>query len=123
MRRTQRRNNLHSKATKAAKTEEFLQKAIDGREKEGAAMAPLPDSRLVTPFHELPRFPGSDPLSPRLIKRFACLDSSFRVRGFALDAFVLLILKLAPDVHEASALVSISVNCLAVTYVTLERVR
>src|ERR1700741_1222759 len=86
-------------------------------------MEPSPNSRLVTPLHELPRFPGPDPVSPRLIKRFAGLNSSFGVRGFAQDAFVLLILRLAPDVHEASALVNIGVNCLSVLYMTFNRVR
>src|ERR1700758_1360902 len=82
-----------------------------------------PNSPLVTPLHELPRFPSPDPVSPRLIKRFAGLNSSFGVRGFAQNAFVLLILRLASNVHEAPPPVSISVHCLAVTYVTLDSVR
>src|ERR1700757_705108 len=86
-------------------------------------MEPSPNSRLVTPLHELPRFPGPDPVSPRLIKRFAGLNSSFGVRGFAQNALVLLILRLDPDVHEASPQVNVGVNCLAVLYRTFKRLR
>ena len=84
---------------------------------------PSPNSRLVSPLYELPRFPSPDPVSPRLIQRFTGLNSSFGVHGFPLDALVLLILRLAPDVHEASALVNIGVNCLAVLYMTCKCVR
>ena len=82
-----------------------------------------PNSRFVTPFYELPRFPSPDPVSPRLIKRVTGLNSSLGVRGLAQDALELLVLGLASDVHEASALVSININCLTVADVTLERVR
>src|ERR1700739_1252966 len=71
---------------------------------------PSPNSPLVTPLDEFPRFPSPHPVSPTLIKGFAGLNSSFGVRGFAQDAFELLILRLAPHLHEASPVISISVN-------------
>src|ERR1700678_1191065 len=78
---------------------------------------------LVTPCPQFPRFPSPDPVSPRLIKRFTHLHSSFRTRDFACNSFVLLILQLAPEVHEAGSLIDIGVNYFAVLDVTFDRVR
>jgi hypothetical protein len=82
-----------------------------------------PISRLVTPHQEFPRFPSPVPVSPRPVKRFSRLQPYFCDRGFAYDPFVLLILRLASEVHEAGPLVDIGVNCFAVVDVTFERVR
>src|ERR1700733_4628715 len=77
---------------------------------------------LVTPDPELPRFPSPVPVSLRLSQRVTGLHLSFGTRDFACDPFVLLILRLAPEVHKSGPLVSIGVNDFAVVDVTLERV-
>src|SRR5580692_4643948 len=78
---------------------------------------------LVTPHPEFPRFPSPVPVSRRLSQRFTGLHFSFGTGDFAGNPFVLLILRLAPEIHKAGPLVGIGVNDFAVVDVTFERVR